>query len=204
MPDLVKFAAYVLVYFLIIYMTAIRRGGQPLLPWILLIVVQALSVFYFETVFLFIRQLPFLMQQTNQFCQIVTIVILALLNFLLIILVNLLFERKNAISEEQEFWVDVDEVPIMSMDFEKNKKSSQNSDAEEFQVDIPLSPVEEPPDDLNIDDETVLEKIQELIEGGNREDAIRYLRMVVYFGKNETIMEQAKQMLTEVQEQEET
>lgn len=204
MPGLVKFAAYVLVYFLIIYMTAIRRGGQPLLPWILLILVQAVSAFYFETIFLFIRQLPFFMQQTNRFCQIVTIVGLALLNFLLIILVNLLFERKNVISEEREFSVDVDEVPIMPLDFEKETKPLQNSGTEEFQVDIPLSPIGEPPDDLNIDDETVLEKIQELIDSGNREDAIRYLRMVVYFGKNVSIVEQAKQMLTEVQEQEET
>ncbi len=97
MNDYIHFAALVLVYFLIVYLTAIRRKGQKALPWCLVIAAQAASALYFQQLRAFMAEsFPWMAQLSDAVMTAVTVGVLAAANTVLILGVNLLFLTEAA------------------------------------------------------------------------------------------------------------
>lgn len=70
------------------------------------------------------------------------------------------------------------------------------------EVPVHLSTLESEEEEADTSGEEVFDTIQGLIESGNKEEAIKYLRMVALFGKNTNTMKKAKRILDELQTQE--
>lgn len=243
MPYFVRFLAVVFVYFAIVYLTAIRKGHQPIVPWLLLILLQAVSVYYHKEVYSIVRQMPFMVSQTDKFCKIVTVAILALVNLLAILGINMaignkekppepeekpkeqveesnnVFEKETPVSNvnpeitpEEDTSSILQETPASAAEHEINADPEIILEEDmfpftpELQIpddDIPISlqTSDEMPDEVNIDDNRIFDTIQMLRENGNSETAIKYLRMVSFFGKDEQIVNKAKQMLNDLHEE---
>lgn len=203
MSEYVNFLGIVLVYFLVVYLTAIRRGGQPMLPWIFLILLQAASLYYYEYAYEYVRNLPFLLQQPQIVCQGVTIGALVVVNILMILLLNLTTADRKKGADSQEFTLSSEEIPPITT-IEQNPAFRQETQQEDWQIGIAPEESTETSANLNLDDETIFKTIASLIDGGNQEAAIKYLRMVVFFGKNDVLISRAKEMLETLQKRSET
>lgn len=198
MPEYINFLAIVLVYFFVVYLTAIRRGGQSVLPWLFLILLQSASLYYREFVCEYVKKLPFLIQQPQTVCQGVSIGILVVINILAIVLINLITTSRKKKPEPQEFTLSSEDIPpITSM--EQETAFQQESQQMGWKPDPAMGKDEKPSADFNVNDETIFETISSLIDNGNQEAAIKYLRMVIFFGKNESFISQAKEMLNTLQ-----
>ena len=244
MTQYTNFLALVLIYFLIIYLTAIRRGGQRVLPWILRILAQAASLYYFRTLCVYVSAIPFFTQYPKQFCMYMTAGALILVNVLLIFLLNIAFSpRQQSRDTTDEFYVDVDSLPLSHENTEQtrtmdrqeaSKGKAQNPLKEDTKAPLeekavgspdpldkgPLEPLSvEPQDqidvltppspntsdfsedvcDIDMDEEALFLTIQQLIDDYKISEASKYLRMVALFGTNPVSIQKAKQILAEIQ-----
>lgn len=193
MPDIIKFLALVFVYFLIIYLVAIRRKNQSLPVWLFLILLQASSVYYFQMFYSCMRLIPFLTPFSDTVCIAVTAGFLVLLNSFVILFVNFFMRKKERASVEHiNAEVRVENIPITTgVKEETTPLSGINFSREE--------PPVQPTQVFDEDEKKIFASINDLIEKGQKEEAVKYLRMVAYFGTNEQAMNQAKQMLNELQ-----
>ncbi len=193
MPDFIKFFALVFVYFLIIYLVAIRRKNQSLLVWLFLILQQAASLYYFQTFYSHLRLIPFFAPFSDTVCTAVTAGFLVLINSFVILLVNFVMQKKERASVEHiNAEVRVEDIPITTSAREETPPlSGINFSREE--------PPVQPRQVFDEDEKKIFASINDLIEKGQKEEAVKYLRMVAYFGTNEQSMNQAKQMLNELQ-----
>lgn len=211
MAQLTNYLALILIYFLIVYLTAIRRGGQKVLPWILRILAQAASLYYFRTLYMYAARLPFLAQYSEKICMLVVAGVLLLANVLLIFLLNIAFSPKQqSNSENNNFPINVDEIPIIREEAKAPLKEAipkEEVPIEEIktQSDVMPDPTTVKSDcdddlcDIDMDEEALFLTIQKLIDEGKAQEASKYLRMVALFGTNPSYIQKAKQILTELQ-----
>lgn len=205
MNNPINFVALVLVYFLLVYLFAIRRGGHKPLPWIVLILTQAASAYYFQTLCVYSARLPFLAQCSETVVMAVTGGVLALLNFLLILLINLLFSPRQKEAERQEFQLSPEDIPVADGGAAgpANPPSREPSPSV---LDVPISFATEPAQtlgaDSSLDESSIFGSIHRQIEAGQYDEAAKYLRMVAMFGKDPTAIQKAEQMLAEIQPRE--
>lgn len=204
MTQLTNYLALILVYFLIVYLTAIRRGGQKVLPWILLILAQAASLYYFRILCVYVAGIPFFAQYSERVCMYVTAGSLALVNILLIFLLSAIFIPKQRInSEEINIAVNVDEIPIIREDLEEPPKVEVQEQSDVLPDSPPItSDCDKKACAIDMDEEALFLTIQKLIDDGKTGEASKYLRMVAFFGTNPITMQKAKQILAGLQPQE--
>ena len=95
--DYLYFLALMVLYFLIVYLFPIRKGGQRVLPWVILIVIQTASVCFFRDVCSFAGQLPLPAELLSEpMLTMLTAAGLFVANLVIIFLVNLIFNRSGA------------------------------------------------------------------------------------------------------------
>lgn len=208
MKELMNLMALAIVYFLIVYITIIRHRGQKALPWVFLILVQTISVSYFEVLSGYIGSIPFLSGQSIIVPNVVTVLVLLIINIGVILITNLLFFKKeNKDVAEIDFSVDMEHIAPV-----REEKSSNNTSREINLEDGPILAVSSPVasqqenakntqvhDDMS--EESIFQTIEELVEAGHTEDAIKYLRMVAFFGKTPDAIDKAKKLLADLQPQ---
>ena len=95
--------AMAVVYILIVYLLAIRRGGQKFLSWLLLIAVQMASVIFFGNVHDAFAGLPLPKALLAEpLLTVVTAAALFIVNLLLIFLVNLAEESRKTAAKKSD------------------------------------------------------------------------------------------------------
>lgn len=210
---LTRFLAVVLAYFLIVCLTGIRRGGQPLLPWLLLILAQAASLYFHKEVCAFAQGVPFLAGQSEKIVQVIAIAVLAVANLLLILLMSAAGASNWGRTGEE--W---DGTWDEEATFENKVSSGLLNDLRESaQVQSVQSVGPSQPEladlgrtvsqdsaqmgklELEEEDTRIFDSIQELIGTGDYDAAVKYLKTIVFFGKKESLVKKADQMLRDLQ-----
>lgn len=197
----INFAALVMVYFLIVYLIAIRRKGQKLLPWLFLILAQAASVSYFNLLCSYAKGIPLISMYSETIIMAIVGGALAAVNLLLILLVNLAFIQKGGNEAAQaDFHIDVSDIPEINHSevTAATNPAPQNPILAEKDVPFPFS-TGQTSVGTAADEEDIFISIQGLIEEGQTEEATKYLRMVLMFEKNTEAIQKAERMLAEIQ-----
>ncbi len=204
MPD-TNSIAITLVYFLIVYMIAIRKLDQSLPAWLLVIVAQAVSVFFYKDVLQFVKAHPFFSGLSDTICMIITIAGLVLVNFLFILLVNLILLKRGGKGEkkakaERDAFNDLDNITISDLRpaAQPDEHTIQTENKPDSFAAAPGEEFKMPESKMEVD-EKLFDSIQELIETGQTEDAVKSLRMVAFFGKDKKDIDKAKKMLMDLQ-----
>lgn len=191
MPNTTNFMAIVLVYFLLVYLLPVRRGRQPLLLWLFLILVQAASVFYFRTLCSYAYHIPFLAEFTDDIRQYIVVGILIVMNLILIFLLNLAFHKKvdNDATDSSEVEMDIDNLQL---NFTQEPVQHQDDSSNVLFTPETLS-------SPNVDEVEFFDSIQTMINSGQTDEATKYLRMVAFFGTNKSLMDRAEKMLHSIE-----
>lgn len=205
MSTTTNFAALVVMYFLVVYLVAVRQHGQKPLPWLFLILVQAASIYYFKNLCLSVAQISLFSQLSATAVDAITCGILVVINLLLILLINFIFcPRESSSPHPAEFEFNADDIPPMQYNAERAstiKWDVSTTVGAAPNITIPETPQTSGSNGDKREAET-LNSINELINEGKTEEAIKYLRMVVMFGKDPAFTQKAKQLLEEIQVQE--
>ena len=180
LSDYIYFLALMVLYFLIVYLFAIRKGGQRALPWVILILIQTASICFFKKIRVFAGQLPLPAELlTEPQITMVTAAGLFVINLVLIFLVNLLFNRSEGNQTGE-------------------KKAADAAEASsEKQIPV-ISVAEQVSSEL--DTEQTLAKAKELLNAGETEAAGRYLKMVAFFESDGPAVQEAKELLNKLNE----
>ncbi len=179
MHEIGNFLAVIFVYFAIVYLTAIRRFGQSLLSWSILIAVQSISVWFYSPIYLLVTKKMGIEVAVSKG---LILLLLVLLNILLIFAVSI----KEAESREKE----VRAVDDRGMQFDLQTDDIFLSDLNTLEKNEGSNGA------LKMTDEkSIFASIEKLIAQNRVEDAKRYLRIVVYYSKDAVATERAKNML---------
>ena len=200
MPNPINFMAIVLVYFLLVYLLPVRRGRQPLLLWLLLIMVQAASVFCFRTLCIFACRIPFLAGFADDARQYMVAGSLATINLLLIFLLNLAFHRKtySAATDGSDVEVDVNDIQL-NFAPEPRREPAQGS-AQEQSAFSDADFTAEPLPASDVDEAELFDSVQNMIDSGQINEAAKLLRVLAFFGTNSSSMERANKMLQSIEQ----
>ncbi len=213
MPNMTKFAAIVLVYFLLVYLFPVKRGRQPLLLWVFLIAVQAMSVLYFPIIYALLYNMPVLEALPAIAVQLIVGAILVAVNMALILGLNMVFLKNsgNDAVDGSDVEVDMDNVqlnfkpePVQHINLSKDSENESAEFEVSFDDDFGSSFDhfhEEPEENIqNNDEAAVFDSIQEMISNGNTEKAIKHLKIVAFYGTSEVAKEKAKAILRTIEE----
>lgn len=96
MPNSINFIAAIVIYFLLAYLIPIRRGKQPILLWMILILAQSSSIYFFDKIYLYISNVIFFSDFTATTVKGITFGIIILANLFLILLLNTLFKVESS------------------------------------------------------------------------------------------------------------
>ncbi len=154
------------VYFLVVYLLVIRRQARPILPWTLCILSQVCcAVFFYDMVDISKRLFP-----PESYGYLGTALPSAILCFGNLLLIFHLFgsvmdrlEEKDAAADEEES--DFRVVPLPT-DITLNES-------------LTVTAEEEAAPDITMD------FIEKMIGEGRRDEALKYLKMLAYYGKDE-------------------
>ena len=203
MGNATYYLALMIVYFLIVYLTAVRRNGQRVLPWLLLIIVQTASVYFFRPLRLRFLGVSLFAGASLTLVTCATAAVLLVLNFLIILLINRVFAPEDALAED-DFNLDADDITVGDKDGEELEfrlpVNLSKPAWEPIGNDAALTVAERISEEMNTDQ--LLETVQMRIDAGETEEAIKYLRMVAFFEKDGEAVQKAKAMLAELQKQE--
>lgn len=193
----IKFYMLILLYFLFVYIMDIRKNPSKFLSWIILILIQSLSLYYSTSIFQIIRENIFFIYIEDEIAYAIVLILLILANILIIVMINLILYKRNI--KRMEYINNP--INIKKSDINLNKKKENNSvknntsnksnneiehfyfDGKDFETDI------------NDDDDNLFESIQEMIKRGDEEEAKKYLRMVACFSKNNETVCRAQDIL---------
>ncbi len=176
------------VYYLIVYL-AVRRGGRPIIPWMVSVLAQVVSaVFYLP---LSRRIADFLAPLAPTAGYVVAALILIALNYVIIVLSFKYLKPKRPNFEDMEAEMqDFELKPIETVPSSEFIRKVENATSSVVEEDTK--------DDRN--NEKVMEEIDGMIASGSMDDAVRYLKMVAYYGSNEELSNRAKEKLAELTE----
>lgn len=203
----INFAALVVVYVLVVYLIAVRMQGQKPLPWLLLILVQAASIYHFKTLCRHISQIDFFTHLSETGIRAMTSGILVAVNIFLILLMNFIFcPRESKKNNSEEFKFTAEDIPPIRYNTEKPSTINWDEAKTTTREEIPNITASESSHTTNSDGDKheleTLDSIHKLINDGKKEEAIKYLRMAVMFGKDPAFTQKAKNLLEEIQAQE--
>ena len=212
MPNPINFMAIVLVYFLLVYLLPVRRGRQPLLLWLLLIMVQAASVFCFRTLCIFACRIPFLAGFADDARQYMVAGSLAAINLLLIFLLNLAFHRKtySAATDGRDVEVDVNDIQLNFAPEPRREPARESvhgsvrepaqGSAQEQSAFSDADFTAEPLPASDVDEAELFDSVQNMIDSGQINEAAKLLRVLAFFGTNSSSMERANKMLQSIEQ----
>ena len=204
MPNPINFMAIVLVYFLLVYLLPVRRGRQPLLLWLLLIMVQAASVFCFRTLCIFACRIPFLAGFADDARQYMVAGSLAAINLLLIFLLNLAFHRKtySTATDGSDVEVDVNDIQLNFAPEPRREpaRESVHGSAQEQSAFSDTDFTAEPLPASDVDEAELFDSVQNMIDSGQINEAAKLLRVLAFFGTNSSSMERANKMLQSIEQ----
>ncbi len=182
MIEVIKILGCGVVYFLVVYLFIIRREARPIIPWSVCIASQVVCATLFDR----IKGLARMLLPEAEFGSLSMVVSSAFLCLGNLILIFIMFG------------------PVMNSIMGKNRENTQRKD-EEIVV-APLSSV------INMNpgqtaaggapeaagDDITLDFIEMMIREGRRDEALRYLKMLAYYGKDEQSRSGALKMIDEL------
>ena len=174
LPEILKIIGCGVIYFLIVYLFVIRREAQPVIPWTVCILTQVTSTVFFQrAVSLFKTFLP--EDRFGSLGMVIPSAILCVGNFAVIFLMFGKYmsklEEKN--SERHEAPDNIRVAPLPSvMPLGTENKNDAESDA-----------------DITID------YIEKMIAEGRKDEAMKYLKMIAYYGKDEQSRSEALSLI---------
>lgn len=167
-----------IIYFLVVYLLVIRREARPILPWTVCIAVQSIStVFFYKIVGVVKGFLP-----EEQYGSLGMVIPSAMLFAVNIAVIFIMFG------------------PVMNKI--QNKNTTAVANEEEFRV-APLASVmsrnePQPAAAGGISPDITIAFIRKMIAEGRKEEALKYLKMLAYCGKDEQSRKEAANMITEL------
>lgn len=165
------------VYFLVVYLFVIRRESRPILPWIVCILAQVIgTVFFFDIKEWFLTFLP--AEQYGSLAMVIPSAVLCFGNLALIffmfgkVLNNINEKNAEVVETRQDF-----RIAPLPPSFSAGAENVSASDGET---------------DITID------FIRKMIADGRREEALKYLKMFAYYGKDDASRAEAKKLIDEL------
>lgn len=164
----IKIIACGAVYFLVVFLLVIRRQARPALPWAVCIMSQVLcAVFFYDMTDFFKALFP-----PETFGYLGTGLPSGILCFGNLILIFVMFG------------------PVMDRLSQKDEEDLPEADENDFRVvplptDITLNPSLAASAQEDSAPDVTMEFIEKMIADGRREEALKYLKMLAYYGKDE-------------------
>ena len=174
MIQLAKILGCGIVYFLVVYLFVIRREARPIIPWAVCIISQVVCFVFFQDIMAYCKSvLP------DPFGMVLPSATICFGNLALIITM---------------FGPVLDRI--------KEKSEGPEQEETEFRV-APLpnamkQNAEQIAGKQNDDDEDSLAFIQKMIAEGRKDEALKYLKMLAYYGKDEQSRAEAAKMIAEL------
>ena len=175
--QLLQILACGVIYFLIIYLFVIRREARPIIPWVVCILTQVVSiVFFYDVVALFKSFLP-----EEQYGSLGMVIPSALLCAVNLTVIFIMFGRvmdninkKDAEPVRKEEKIRIAPLPsVVNQNAVREEKNDSESD-----ITIPF--------------------IEKMIAEGRKDEALKYLKMLAYYSKDEQTKKEASELIAKL------
>ncbi len=175
MLEFAQIIACGLVYFLVVYWFVIRREARPILPWAVCIIVQVVCFVFFQDIMAFGKSvLP------GQLGMVLPSAFICVGNILLIIAmfgpVLTMLENKHKVEEREEKEFFVAPIPKALNNNAAQLNDSKNGGEGDITIDF----------------------IKKMIAEGRKDEALKYLKMLAYYSKDEQTRAEAAKLITEL------
>lgn len=178
MIEVLQIVACGVIYFLVVYLFVIRREARPILPWTVCIATQVVSTVFFQDAKEWVMENVFPPEEYGNLGMVIPSALLLVVNLTVIFIMfgNVMTKIKSKDIEtatvEEEFTI----TPLPSVMSEnvgvKAEEKSEEDDTLAF--------------------------IEKMISEGRRDEAVKYLKMLAYYGKDEASRAEASKLLDQL------
>ena len=177
MKTVIQIIACGIIYFLVVYLFVIRREARPIVPWSVCITSQVVCAVFFYNIVDFVK--GFLPEE--RFGSLGMVIPSALMCTWNLLLIYIMFGRYMKPPKDDE-----------------PERASVN---EKFRVaPLPVINAGGEASEAGEDGGVTIAFIEDMIADGRRDEAVKYLKMLAYYGKDDQSRAEAKRMMAELNE----